>query len=85
MVSFKRGKEGFYCVKIVVILLLIKYKWYRWKNIELLKEQLQWPYTSKVLNHSFWFFFMWWPLQQIEWKNKNIFILEVGALLKNKW
>lgn len=26
IVSFKLGKEGFYCVKIVVILLLIKYK-----------------------------------------------------------
>lgn len=35
-------------------------------------------YTPKVLDCCFCFFSMSFPLQQIKWKNKNIFILEVG-------
>lgn len=47
-----------------------------------IKEQLQRPYMSKVLDCSFGFFLMRYPLQQIKWKNKNIFILEVGGILE---
>ena len=47
------------------------------------KNQLQWPYMSKVLNRCFCFFLVRCPVQQIKWKNTNIFIPEAGALYRN--